>query len=180
MGGRGRRHRPLERQQALDLIAESVLRGARLTPAAEMLGLSPRTIQRWIQQRGGEDRRHGPLTVPANKLTPDERKKVLSIANAPSYRELSPKQIVPRLADEGRYVGSESTFYRLLREANQLVHRERCRPATHRRPREKIATGSCQAWSWDITYLRSTITGRFFYLYLILDVWSRKNENGLF
>jgi transposase InsO family protein len=114
------------------------------------------------------------LSAPANKLTPAERQEVLSVANSPKYRELSPKQIVPRLADEGRYVASESTFYRTLRQENQLAHRERCRPATHRRPREKVATGPCQVWSWDITYLRSTVTGQFFYLYMILDVLSRK------
>jgi putative transposase len=155
-------------------MAEATASGARLKPAAEILGLAARTILRWRHQESGEDRRHGPLTAPANKLTPTERQEVLSIANSQKYRELSPKQIVPRLADEGRYLASESTFYRLLREANQLTHRERCRPATHRRPREKVATGPCQVWSWDITYLRSNITGRFFYLYLILDVWSRK------
>jgi putative transposase len=139
-----------------------------------VLGLTARTIQRWSQQGDGEDRRHGPLTAPANKLTAAERQEVLSIANAPKYRELSPKQIVPRLADEGRYIASESTFYRTLRQEDQLAHRESCRPATHRRPREKVATGPCQVWSWDITYLKSTITGQFFYLYMILDVWSRK------
>ena len=139
-----------------------------------MLGLTARTIQRWSQQEDGEDRRHGPLTAPANKLTAAERQEVLSIANSLKYRELSPKQIVPRLADEGRYIASESTFYRTLRQEHQLAHRERCRPATHRRPREKVANGPCQVWSWDITYLRSTITGQFFYLYLIMDVWSRK------
>lgn len=139
-----------------------------------MLGLTARTIQRWSQVENDDDRRHGPLTVPANKLTAAERQEVLSVANAPNYRELSPKQIVPRLADDGRYVASESTFYRILRQEKQLAHRERCRPATHSRPREKVATGPCQVWSWDITYLRSTITGRFFYLYMILDVWSRK------
>lgn len=145
-----------------------------MKPAAEILGLAARTILRWRRQGCGEDRRHGPLTAPANKLTIAERQEVLSVANSQRYRELSPKQIVPRLADDGRYLASESTFYRLLREANQLAHRERCRPATHRRPREKVATGPCQVWSWDITYLRSTVNGRFFYLYMILDVWSRK------
>jgi len=149
-------------------------RGARLKSAAQMLGLTARTIQRWARQDDDDDRRRGPLSAPANKLTLAERQEVLSIANSAEYRELSPKQIVPRLADQGRYVASESTFYRTLRQENQLAHRERCRPATHRRPREKVATGPCQVWSWDITYLRSAITGQFFYLYMILDVWSRK------
>jgi len=151
-----------------------MLRGARLEPAARMLGLTTRTIQRWRNQNGGFDRRNGPRTVPANKLTPAERQQVLAVANSPEYRDLSPRQIVPRLADEGRYIASESTFYRILRTENQLAHRERCRPVRHRRPPEKKATGPCQVWSWDITYLRSPVKGRFFYLYMILDVWSRK------
>lgn len=158
----------------MELVDEAMCQGARLKPAAQMLGLTARTIQRWARQEDDEDRRHGPVTVPANKLTPFERQEVLSVANSPTYRELSPKQIVPLLADEGRYVASESSFYRILRQEKQLAHRERCRPATHRRPREKVATGPCEVWSWDITYLRSTITGQFFYLYMILDVWSRK------
>ncbi len=139
-----------------------------------MLGLTCRTVQRWRNQNGGYDRRNGPKTAPANKLTPAERQRVLAVANSPEYRDLSPRQIVPRMADQGLYIASESTFYRLLRAENQLVHRERCRPVTHRRPKEKKATGPCQVWSWDITYLKSTLKGQFFYLYMILDVWSRK------
>lgn len=140
--------------------------------AAETLGLADRTIQRWRLQK--EDRRRGPLTAPANKLSVEEQKHVLTVANSPEYRDLSPKQIVPRLADQGQYIASESTFYRILKATNQLTHRQRSRPATHRRPKEKTATGPCQVWSWDITYLRSSIRGQFFYLYMILDVWSRK------
>ncbi|SHJ62296.1 Transposase InsO and inactivated derivatives [Malonomonas rubra DSM 5091] len=154
------------------MIDDAVAQGSRLNPAARILGLTARTIQRWRLQK--DDGRHGPLTVPANKLSPEERQLVLSVANSPVYREMSPKQIVPRLADQGQYIASESTFYRILRATNQLTHRQRSRPATHRRPKEKTATGPCQVWSWDITYLRSSIRGQFFYLYLILDVWSRK------
>ena len=162
------------RRQILDLLDETVALGARLKPATQLLGLSARTVQRWRQLDGGDDRRSVSLAAPANKLTPAERQQVLTVANSQKYRDLSPKQIVPRLADEGRYVASESTFYRILREENQLAHRERCRPATHRRPREKVATGPCQVWSWDITYLKSQVRGQFYYLYLTLDVWSRK------
>ena len=162
------------RRQILQLLDEAVTQGARLKPASQLLGLAARTVQRWRRLDDGDDRRSEPQSAPANKLTPAERQQVLTVANSPKYRDLSPKQIVPRLADDGRYVASESTFYRILREENQLAHRERCRPATHRRPREKVATGPCQVWSWDITYLKSQVRGRFYYLYMTIDVWSRK------
>jgi transposase InsO family protein len=156
------------------LVDEATRGGARREAAVEALGLSVRTVQRWRHQADGADRRRGPHTAPSNKLTPAERDRVLGIANAPAFRDLSPQQIVPRLADQGDYIASESTFYRVLREEGQLTHRAPSRPATSRRPREHVATGPCQVWSWDITYLKSPISGQFFYLYLILDVWSRK------
>jgi putative transposase len=160
----------------LRLVDEAVGAGARQEAAAEIVGLPVRTLQRWREQGegGGEDRRQGPLTPPANKLRPEERTVVLQTANAPEYRDVSPKQIVPRLADANTYLASESTFYRVLREEDQLAHRERSRPATARRPEERVATGPNQIWAWDITYLSAPIRGTFFFLYLILDIWSRK------
>lgn len=157
-----------------ELVNEATCGGARLQVAVEALGLSVRTFQRWQTQDDGADRRRGPNTAPSNKLTAAERDQVLATANTAEFRDLSPKQIVPRLADRGDYLASESTFYRLLRDEGQLAHREPSRPATSRRPREHVATGPCQVWSWDITYLKTPIRGQFFYLYLILDVWSRK------
>ena len=99
---------------------------------------------------------------------------MLEVVNAPEFRNLSPNQIVPRLADNKVYLASESTIYRILREEKQLAHRQRSRPATHSRPKEHVATGPCRVWSWDITYLRSRVRGVFFYLYMTVDVWSRK------
>ncbi len=159
----------------MELIEEAVTSGARLGRSCEVLELTPRTLQRWRNQ--GEqsfDRRFGPKTPPRNKLSAAERRKVLEAANRPEHRDLSPKQIVPRLADEGVYIASESTFYRVLHEDNALHHREPCRPRSVSRPREHVATGPCEVFSWDITYLRSAVRGAFHYLYLIEDVWSRK------
>jgi len=164
----------MDRRLILELLDEAVQGGARLQPACEVVGLSVRTIQRWRRQDGGGDRRRGPRSAPGNKLTPLERQRVLQIVNAPEHLDLSPKQIVPRLADKGVYVASESTLYRILREEKQLAHRQRSRPAMHRRPAPRVATGPTEVWSWDITYLKSPVRGHFFYLYLILDIWSRK------
>jgi transposase InsO family protein len=156
------------------LVEEAVRSGARHESACQILGLTARTLQRWRQQDGGDDGRRGPQSDPPNKLTPSERQRVLDVVNAPQYCDLSPNQIVPRLADEGLYVASESTMYRILREEQLSAHRERSKPATSRRPAAHEATGPNQVFSWDITYLCSPVRGKFFYLYLILDVWSRK------
>lgn len=157
-----------------ELIEEAVQAGARREPACRVLGLTAKTLQRWKQQHGGEDRRRGPRSAPANKFCRQERERLLKVVNSPEFRDLSPKQIVPQLADREEYVGSESTMYRVIRDEGQLCHRQSSRPPRARRPREHVATGPGQVWSWDITYLRSPIRGVFFYLYLFLDVWSRK------
>lgn len=156
------------------LIDKAVESGARLKQAAAIVGLSARTIIRWRHRGGGKDQRTGPLTTPANKLSDTERQQIIEVSNSEPFRDLSPKQIVPKLADQGSYLASESSFYRVLREHKLLAHRERAKPAVARRPKEHLATGPCQVWSWDITYLRTSIRGLFFYLYLIEDVWSRK------
>lgn len=158
----------------LDLLDEAAGDGARLSKACEVLGLSRRTAERWRAADGGEDGRQGPLAAPVNKLSEKERARVIETVNSPEYRDLSPKQIVPRLADEGKYLASESTVYRLLREEGLDAHRERSRPPVHSRPREHAADGPNQVWSWDITYLPSVVRGLFFYLYMVVDVWSRK------
>jgi transposase InsO family protein len=156
-------------------LGEAMAAGARQSAASRILDLDPRTMQRWLAIGGGEDCRHGPNTVPKNKLSAGERNGFLQTANSPEFRDLSPKQIVPALANRSLYVASESTLYRILREADQLNHRERSRPAANRhKPDELVATGPSQTWSWDITYLKSSVRGMFFYLYMAMDVWSRK------
>ena len=158
----------------LDLIDEAIESGARLSPAAEILGLSSRTIIRWRSSKNCIDKRNGPKRTPSNKLSEQERQKVLKVANSPEYRDLSPNQIVPKLADIGIYLASESTFYRILREEKLINHREPSKPASSSLPKGHVATGPCQLWSWDITYLKTDVKGIFIYLYMIMDVWSRK------
>jgi putative transposase len=154
------------------LVDEAVKAGARLSMACAEAGIPARTLQRW--RSSPDDRRGQVKRAPGNRLSELERKAVLAIANSPANRDLSPKQIVPRLADEGRYVASESTFYRVLRAEGLLKHREASRAPSARGTREHAADGPNQVWSWDITYLKSPVRGMFFYLYLVEDVWSRK------
>lgn len=159
----------------LSLVDEAVSAGARLEKACAILGLSTRTVARWCEDKGGGvDRRAEAGVPPIHKLTAEERDRIVKVATSAEYRDLSPKQIVPRLADKGIYVASESSFYRVLHEHELVTHREPSRPRTHHRPKEHVATAPKQVWSWDITYLRSPIRGVFYYLYLVLDVFSRK------
>lgn len=148
--------------------------GARFNPCCEVLDIDPRTIQRWRAKDAGDDMRMGPKTPPPNKLSAAERTQLLDVMTSPAYRDKSPNQIVPTMADEGKYIASESTMYRVLREEGQLTHRGRAKPRTSVRPDEHRATGPGQVLSWDITYLRAPIAGMFFYLYMYIDIWSRK------
>ena len=81
---------------------------------------------------------------------------------------------MPRLADEQRYLASESTLHRVLREEGQLTHRAASKPAVARPKPEHVATEPNRVWSWDITWLPTTVRGAYLYLYLIMDVWSRR------
>jgi transposase InsO family protein len=148
--------------------------GATLAAACRLTGISPRTVRRWRTSVTKADGRCGPREVPANALSDAERENVLRVVNSPEYRDLSPKQIVPRLADEGRYLASESTMYRILREAGQLAHRSRARAPVSRPVERHVARRPDEVWSWDITYLKTPVRGVFLYLYLIMDVFSRK------
>ena len=158
----------------LSLVEEAVHHGARQHRATECVGIDVRTYRRWKKQGGGADQRRGPSSRPHNKLSDEERSVIVETVNSPEFRDQSPKQIVPTLATRGEYIGSESTVFRVLRAHGQLKHRASSRPGTHHKPTELKATGACQVWSWDITYLRTQVRGKFLYLYMALDVWSRK------
>ena len=156
-------------------IDEAEKSGARLCACCQLVELGVRTIQRWRACEGGEDMRMGPKTEPKNKLSTRCRAWVLSVMNQPEFRNLPPSQIVPLLADSGKYVASESTMYRVLREEGQNTNRGRKRtPRKVSKPAEQIAAAPREVFSWDITYLRSPIRGEHYYLYMMLDVWSRK------
>ena len=162
-----------ERVRARELIEEAVVGGARRVAACRILGISLRTLQRWEGNDEG-DRRCGPNGTPANALSESERRIIVRLVSSSEYRDLPPSQIVPSLADKGTYVGSESTIYRILCKEKLLAHRGRAVQPHRSRPGECIATGANQTWSWDITYLMTSVKGSYYYLYLIMDVWSRK------
>ena len=169
-----------ERRALITLLTEACDAGARLGSACAQIGLSERTVQRWQRPAACDD---GDLrassqrvaTPPPNRLSDAERQAAMALLNSDEFKDLPPSQIVPRLADQGRFVASESTLYRLLRSAGQLKHR-RAERASHKRsrPRALAATGPDQIYCWDISYLPTDVRGVYFYLYLFVDLFSRK------
>ena len=136
----------------LDLIDEATSSGARLAKACDVLGISARTVQRWRKQDGGADQRRGPSHQPQKAFSEQERQKVLKTVNSPELRNLSPKQIVPTLAANDEYIGSEATIYRILRQEDQLTHHQLSRHAQKRTKPMLVAHGPNEVWTWDITY----------------------------
>ncbi len=165
-----------DRQEAVVLINEAVGSGCRKRLACAEIGITLRTFERWVRDGAvAADRRPAAARpVPANQLSEEERRAVLRVVNEPRFASLPPTQIVPRLADEGTYLASESTVYRLLRAADQLAHRAPSRAPQRRAVPRHCATGPNRLYAWDITYLPGPIQGLFFFLYLVLDVYSRK------
>ena len=168
-----------DRKELLELVDEAEQAGARLSRISELLGLHARTLRRWreAQQEGiGDGRPLAERPRPANALSEEEQQAILSVCNQPEYAHLPPSQIVPRLTDEGVYLASESTFYRILRKAEQAAHRGRAQPPQKpARPQPCRATGPNQVWSWDITYLAARASaGTFYRLYVVEDIFSRK------
>lgn len=101
--------------------------------------------------------------MPANRLTEQERKQIIEISCGKEFCDRPPSQIVPILADRGEYIASEATFYRVLKAEQMLAHRGMVSPKKHTRPSELVATKPNEVWSWDITYLKTSVLGRFFY-----------------
>lgn len=158
------------------LIDEAKENGARECKACEVLGITIRTLYRWRKAgiEAEDGRRHAKRPEPSSKLTKEEVQQVLEIANSEEFKSLPPSQIVPTLAHRGTYIASESTFYRILKFHNMQHHRGRSKKPCPRPLATHKATGPNQVWMWDITWLPGHIKGEYYYLYLILDLYSRK------
>lgn len=167
-----------DRQTIARDVEQACKAGARLEEACAVAGLSSRTLQRWQAGSGlssGDRRPTATRPLPSHALTAEERADVLAAANEARFADMPPARIVPMLADEGVYLASESTFSRVLRAHGQSEHRGRAKaPRKQRPPTTHVATAPGQVWCWDMTYLPADVTGRWFYLYLIMDLYSRK------
>lgn len=154
------------------LLENAIKDGCRHAIACLDLEIDVKTYKRW--KIDTEDKRRGPATTPANKLHPEEVEAIVQVCTSKEYVDLPPSQIVPLLADKGTYLACESTFYKILRERKLLEHRGKSKRASASRPAPLMAMAPNQIYSWDITYLKSGVVGRFFYLYMFMDIFSRK------
>lgn len=165
-----------ERKQIVEWLEEAMNTGANKTKSCQIVGIHPRTFSRWkprgLQTVTEDQRPYAPRPTPANKLTEQEQQEVLKVANSSPYEKMPPSQIVPKLADLGIYLASESTFYRVLKSKGQVKHRGRSRQRRSK-PKEHLAKGPNQVWTWDISYLPKSVIGQYFYLYMVQDVYSR-------
>lgn len=176
MGGkRGRLISGPDRMRAIKLINVATASGARLIKDCEEIGISDRTFKRWTSENTPcEDQR--PIVerpVPKNKLSPEERENIINTINQPEYKSMPASQIVPTLADKNIYLASESTIYRVQNEVKMNNHRGQTKSPVKRTKSTHTATGPNQVWMWDITWLGGPAKGIYFYLYLILDLFSR-------
>jgi transposase InsO family protein len=167
-----------DRQTLIHDITQARAKGARLAPACALAGIDLRTLQRWKSSDGlvhGDRRPDADRPVPSHALSETERAQIIAVANEPRFAETPPARIVPALADDGIYIASESSFHRVLCAQGQMNRRGRAQPPrTSRPPTTHVATGPGDVWCWDVTFLPAQVQGRWFYLYLILDLYSRK------
>ena len=165
------------RIKVVTAIDEAVVSGAKQFKACEVVGISERTYQRWkVQGADTKDGRPDALRpVPANKLCLEEEKMILKVMNQKEHRSLSPNQVFHKLIDkQGIYIASVSSFYRVLRHYDQINHRGYSKAPINKNITTHYATGPNQVWMWDITWLPGPAKGIYYYLYMIIDLFSRK------
>lgn len=178
-----------ERTFIVEAVLEAIANKATQKSACDVINLNERTFQRWYNgsQVKADMRPQIKHKTPVNKLTKEEYQAVLEYCNSDEYASLPPTQIVPRLADKQVYVASEATFYRILKQEQQLQHRGRSKAKKkNTKPTSYTATKPNQVWTWDISYLPTEVIGLHYYLYLYLDIYSRRivgadvysSENG--
>jgi len=168
-----------DREKALQLLEEGQKEGVPASAIADLLGICMRTLRRWGHAFAAEgfskDRRKGSLRHVSHRFSDEERKRLIETINNARFADLHPAQIVAILAEEKDYVGSESTIYRIMRQEGLLNHRGRSRQPSKKKEVPVLeATGIHQVLAWDITLLPGPAKGQFYYLYMVMDVWSRR------
>lgn len=163
----------MSRSELLSAVEEAMESGVSKKDASEVIGLNPKTLSRWMKDPNGIDRRSNNKFHTSNKLTREEEAEILDLISSPAYRDKAPYEVVALLAEEGRYICSERTIYRLLERLGLNTHRSKTKAPEREKPSECVATNPNQVYTWDISYLHTKIPGVFYYLYVFIDIWDR-------
>ena len=142
--------------------------GHRVATSCKALGLSRATYYRSLQPKREAEPRGSPRA-----LAPEEKSAVLAVLHEPRFVDLSPSEVYATLLDEERYLCSERTMYRILSANREVRERRDQLRHPHYAPPELLATRPNELWSWDITKLLGPAKWTYYYLYVILDVFSR-------
>lgn len=167
------------RRKAIELIDEAVEHGARQKEACRNLGIDGKTFRSWkgTCNKGDtlEDGRHNAVhPSPKWALKPEEEEKMVEFAERPENQGLTPTMLFFSLLDSGLYYASQRQWYRVLRKKAVTGNLDKKSCGSVLFGDETSASGPNQLWSWDITYLGSGVKGLYYFLYVIIDVYSRK------
>jgi putative transposase len=152
--------------QAVNTLVPSI----GIKPACEAMGISRATLYR--QKNGGGVKKKGPK-MSARALSSEEKQEVLGTLHSERFIDQAPREVYATLLDEGQYLCSVRTMYRILEENGEVKERrDQLTHPAYQKP-ELLATAPNQVWSWDITKLMGPVKWNYFYLYVILDIFSR-------
>jgi len=144
------------------------------TAACAALGLSRASVHRRRTRLTRPLAEPAPRPSPPRALSAAERQTVLDLLREPRFADLAPAEVYATLLDEGVYLCSIRTLYRILDDHDEVrERRNQLRHPVYTKP-ELLAEGPDQVWSWDITKLAGPAKWTYFYLYVILDIFSRR------
>ena len=159
----------------MDMIKDCKEGGINRKRVYELLQVEERRVRRWFARSTVEDRKPGPVHAP-HALLPEERKAIITLANDERYVDDSHRVLTASGVDSGTIAVSPSSVYRVMRSDGLTT--DRSGKSRHmgrsRKPDRPELTGPNQRWCWDISYLRTLVSGIFLYLYVLLDEYSRK------
>ena len=152
--------------------AESLSQEVGVKKACHTLGLARASYYRWTPSQTSESHEEE-RPVPSWTLSSEERQRVLEVLHADRFVDQSPREVYATMLDEGTYLCSVRSMYRILDEQGEVrERRDQLRHPVYQTP-ELLATGPNQVWSWDITKLKGPVKWTYYYLYVLLDIFSR-------
>lgn len=160
-----------KKRKILAAVEETIQNGARLSKACDAIGICERRYRRW--RRNVADNRGGYRENNLQRLSQEETASIIENFTGEEYRNLPLNIAHAKLMDQGIYIASRSTCERVMKAYYQGIGRVVDRNIERRKRPEYAAKGPNQVWCWDITRLHSEVTGKYYYLYLIIDMYSR-------